>query len=199
MILRCFPGLAGYQYERYAKVKKVYPGAGQHMPLTPLACCDLELLDSNFKIDRTKKPLKKIPLLRASRHIIDIPEEGDFVLISFPYWQPNTAIIKGILYNSHTVKLEEKTLNLTGSEKLSLDSEIDFSLGSGEDFAVLATPLIEKLTMMCDQIIVLGGADSTGQALKNLGAVQQALTTLKTELNLIKSNIKLGKNVKKSA
>jgi len=191
MMVRSFPGLGGYQHSYYFEVTRVGSSAGVHTRLKPVCFCDGHLLDSDLTVDRKKKQLRNIALLRTSRHLVDVPRKGDICLLEFPYWKANTAILKGVLYDNALVEPKEGVLKLVGADEI--------EIGLGEDNAVLASILIARMEEIGDMAVEMGEAGNLGAPLTKYAAALEAWTTqIKPSLELIKSDVKLGKLTKKA-
>ena len=196
LILRLFPGLAGYQMIRYARVEKVYEEAGTDTRLRPKMAVDIQFLKHNLKIDRKYKPFKRIRLGGISEIIQAPPKVKSYVLVSFPYWLCNTATVLGIIYTGHQVSPEADCVQIRDCKKTKISALEELILGAGEDQAVLGTKLIEDLNTIMDQIELLGTNGDDGMDVPNLATVVQNFTTIRNNLNSkILSNIKIGKNI----
>jgi len=197
LMVRCFPGLGGYHTVQYAKVIKIHEKSGTHTRSMPVCCMDIHILDSDLTIDRTKKAKPNVEILRVARHIVDIPRVGDTCVLSFPFWQANTAILMGVLYEKHQVEPKEGVFRLTGADEVELNALSKMTIGSGEDFAVLALKLKESLIDIWDLVVQAASSGNLGAPLTNLGSAQTAWNTVvKPGLDDFFSDVKLGKEVK---
>lgn len=189
---RQFPGLESYSGMFYAEVKKVHSGAMVHTRIKPVACCDIQLLDANLNVDRKHDVFVEIPLFRASRHIVDVPRAGDIVLLSFPYWQPHTAVIMGVLYDNQKVETTEGTVEIEGADII--------KLGSAEDNAVLFAKLEEKLVAIVEDVVMeIGKKCALGGSCPGYpSAMVNWNSTIKPALDAFKSDIKVGATTKKA-
>ena len=194
IILRIFPGLAGYQHTYYAKVLQVHPALGTHQTLKPLVVCDVRLLDHNFDPLEKFEAFLQVPIMRVSRHITDVPRVEDICLLEFPYWLGSTALLRGILYDGHDVKAEEGTLELSNCDKMILSSEEEMTLGSGEDHMVLANELIPILEELGKMLIEMGSIGNLGAPLGRHSDLSTKWSEIvQPSLENMVSKIKIGK------
>ncbi len=195
LILRCFPGLAAYRGLQYVEIEKIHQTPGTHTRLKPVACADVALLDSDHNRVENVKTLTNVCLAASSRHVVDVPRTGDICLLAFPYWRAHTAVVLAVLYDGRAAAPKEGVYQLTGADDVDLQAEKNFSIGSGEDFFVLADVLIEKIEALFDLVLELGQIGNMGAPLGNLASVRTKWeANLKPALAEIKSNIALGKD-----
>ncbi len=208
LILRLWPGLAGFHVMRYAIVKKVYEKPGKDLPISPVMAVDLQFCKHDFSIDVRHKVKKKIRLAGGSEFVQAPPVEGTYVLIHFPYWLCNTATVLAVLYLDRKVSPEKDCYQIRDADKTKISAKTELILGDGDDQAVLGNELttvlsniIDKTEALGDQITALGAQDSTGSPCLSLPGVQTAVTGIKADLEIVKnmiaddilSDIKLGR------
>ncbi len=208
LILRLWPGLAGFHVVRYAVVKKVYEEPGKDLPISPVMAVDLQFCKHDFSIDVRHKIKKKVRLAGGSEFVQAPPTEGTYVLIHFPYWLCNTATVLAVLYLDRNVAPEKDCYQIRDADKTKISAKTELTLGEGDDQAVLGNELttvlsniIDKTEALGDQITALGAQDSTGSPCLSLPDVQTAVTGIKADLEIIKnmiaddilSDIKLGR------
>ncbi|MBU2514510.1 hypothetical protein KJ966_24560 [bacterium] len=207
LILRLFPGLAGYHVIRYAKVTKVYEGSARDMVGAPAMAVDLQFLKHDFSKDNRFPEFGPIRLAGSSEFVQAPPSVGTFVLIHFPYWMSNTATVLAVLYLDRLVHPEEKSYQIRDAEKVKISAKSELILGEGDDRAVLGLELkgkletlIDKVSYLADQVVILGsGGTSCGATLNSATAVQTTINLIKNDFIIIKttldetlSNIKIG-------
>ncbi|MDH5561656.1 MAG: hypothetical protein OEY59_12475 [Deltaproteobacteria bacterium] len=191
LIIRCFPGLAGFHVIRYGEITKIQDASGQEKPRTPLAVADVELLDADFiKDERFDKPLKGVRLSTANGNIQSLPQEGDIVMLAFPFWRADQATVLNHLFNSRSLELVKGVLRLCQADKLEMTAKQLVSLGSGEEAAVLGDSLKTKLEAILDVIdslklstyINAGGAptpiDTSATQITQIPAIKTDLTSI---------------------
>ncbi len=194
MILRLWPGLAGYHTIRYAKITRVYQEAGRDLADTPGMAVDLHFVTHDFSKDNAFSEFTRIRLAGPSEFVQAPPSTGTYVLIHFPFWLSSTATVLSVLYLDKHVAPEEETYQIRGAKKTQISAEEELSLGEADDRAVLGNELISALIEICDQIIELGKLGNMGVALGNQGAVTAKLEQLKQTLpDSILSDIKIGR------
>ena len=194
LMLRLFPGLAGYHVIRYARVTKVYQEAAQDLANKPAMAVDLQFLKHDFSKDATFPEFTRIRLAGTSEFIQAPPSTGTCVLIHFPYWMSDTATVLAVLYLNRTVSPEEKAFQIKDAEKTKISAKSEMVLGQGNDQAVLGNELITVLKNICDQVVALGQADNWGPPLPSWSSVKSNLENIKQSLpDDILSDIKLGR------
>ena len=194
IILRLFPGLAGYHVFRHAIIKKVYEGASVDLAINPAMKVDLQLCKHDFSVDNAHKVKRNVRLAGSSEFIQAPPNEGTYVLVHFPYWMSNTATVISVLYLNRLVQPEKDTIQIRDAENTKISAKSELILGEGNDQAVLGNELISALQTICDKIVALGQSDNMGAPLPTLANVQVDLEMVKQTLaDNILSDIKIGK------
>lgn len=194
LILRLWPGLAGFHAVRYAIVKKVYEEPGQDAPISPLMAVDLQFCKHDFSLDIKHQVKKKVRLAGNSEFVQAPPGEGTYVLIHFPYWLCNTATVLAVLYLDREVAPEANCYQIRDANKTKISAKTELTLGEGDDQAVLGNELVTVLRTICDKIVALGQSDNWGAPLPTLPGVQADLEIVKSMLpDDILSEIKLGR------
>lgn len=193
LMLRCFPGLAGFHVLRYGRVVRVAEDSGLHQAGSPKMTVDLRLLTADFKHDKGfEKEIRGVVVSGSSEFVQALPNVGVECLLAFPFWQADQATVLGILYNGKNVSPEADTYRMQGAEKVVIEAGSTLQLGSGEDVMVLAGALVEKLETLCDHLGALGNSVcGNGNPLNP--AMQAQAEQLKAGLAEIKSNVQLGK------
>ncbi len=207
LILRLWPGLAGYHIIRYAKITKVYQGQATDLVNSPAMAVDLQFLKHDFSKDNAFPVFKKVRLAGDSEFVQAPPSKDTYVLVHFPFWLSSTATVLSVLYLGKTVHPEENVYQIRNCVATRISAKEELVLGEGNDQAVLGTELnkklgtlIDKISALGDQVVSLGsGGTVAGDGLKNAAAVSTAITLIKIDLKAVKdtlndvlSNIKIG-------
>ncbi len=194
LILRLFPGLAGYHVFRYAIIKKVHEGASVDLAINPAMKVDLQFCKHDFSVDNTHKVKRNVRLAGSSEFIQAPPNEGTYVLVHFPYWMCSTATVIAVLYLDRLVQPEKDTIQIRDAKNTKISAKSELILGEGEDQAVLGNELVSALQTICDKIVALGQSDNWGAPLPTLTSVQTDLEIVKQTLaDSILSDIKIGR------
>lgn len=210
LILRLWPGLAGFHVVRYAVVKKVYQESGKDQPISPLMAVDLQFCKHDFSLDIKHKVKKKVRLAGGSEFVQAPPTEGTYVLIHFPYWLCNTATVLAVLYLNRQVAPEKDCYQIRDAAKTKISAKTELTLGEGNDQAVLGLELTEKLeglidkiSALADEVITLGngGVNLSSGTINAAAAVAVSIGQIKTDMAIIKgmlsedilSDIKIGR------
>lgn len=193
LVLRLWPGLAGFHTVRYAQVKKVYEEAGKETPLGPLMAVDLQFCKHDFSLDIKHKVKKKVRLAGPSEFVQAPPKEGTYVLIHFPYWLCNTATVLAVLYLDRQVAPEADCVQIRDAEKVKISAKSELTLGDGSDQAVLGNELVLKLEDLIDEVSALGDeVINLGNGGVNLGTgVINAAASVATSIGLIKNDLEI--------
>lgn len=208
LILRCFPGLAGYHVIRYAKVTKVYEGSARDLAGMPAMAVDLQFLKHDFSKDNRFPEFTRIRLAGCSEYVQAPPSVGTYVLVHFPYWMSDTASMLAVLYLDRKVAPEAEVVQIRDAQKVKISAKTELVLGEGNDQAVLGLELKTKLESLIDEISALGdevvNLGNGGVNLSNgniiaapavataITAIKADLTAIKTTLDDVLSNIKIG-------
>jgi len=194
LILRLWPGLAGYHVIRYAKITKVYEGQSLDLATVPGMKVDLQFAKHDFSKDNRFPEFKNVRLAGDSEFVQAPPSKGTYVLVHFPYWLGSTATVLKTLYLGKMVNPEEGVYQIRDSRATRISGKEELTLGEGNDRAVLGNELITALRTICDKVVLLGKYDNTGTALPNWAGVKADMEIIKQMLpSDILSDIKIGK------
>jgi hypothetical protein len=194
LIIRLFPGLAGYHVIRYAMITKVYQVPARDLVNAPAMAVDLQFLKPDFSKDETFPEFRRIRLAGSSEFVQAPPTTGTYVLIHFPYWLNSTATVLSVLYLDLNVAPQEQVYQIRDAQETRISGKTELIFGEGDDQAVLGNELVTVLENICNQIVALGQRDNMGAPLPTLPGVQANLEIIKTMLpDDILSDIKLGK------